>query len=285
VLLFERAAIVGVGLIGGSLALAARAAGLLGETVGLGRSEANLATALQRRIVDRTTRDPAAIGRVDLVVLAVPVRSTASTAAALLPHLAPGTVVTDVGSVKREVVEAMEALLPRDRPFVGAHPIAGSEQAGAAAATADLFRGARCVLTPTARTDPQALERVRALWRGVGARVEEMSPQAHDGALAWTSHVEHALAYALVRAIAGADPSLLALEGPSLRDATRVAASPAELWRDIFLANAEAVSGAIAAVAAELEGLRAAIARGDAAALHDLLDAAVTAKRRSEKRP
>jgi len=278
-LLFERAAIVGVGLIGGSLALAARAAGLFGETVGLGRTPANLATALRRGIVDRTTHDPAAIGPVDLVVLAVPVRSTASLAAALLPHLAPGTVVTDVGSVKREVVEALEAVLPPDRPFVGAHPIAGSEHAGAAAASADLFRGARCILTPTGRTDAAALARVRALWQGVGARVEEMSPGAHDRALAWTSHVEHALAYALVRAIAGADPALLAAGGPSLRDATRVAASPAELWRDIFLANADAVGDAIAKVVGELDGLRRAIASGDATALHKLLAAAVAAKR------
>jgi prephenate dehydrogenase len=284
-LLFERAAIVGVGLIGGSLALAARAAGLIGEVVGVGRGEANLATARQRGLVDRTTRDVAAIGRVDLVVLAVPVRSTAAVGAALLPHLAPGTVVSDVGSVKGEVVDAMEALLPTDRPFVGAHPIAGNERAGAAAAQADLFAGARCVLTPTPRTDRTALGRVRALWEGVGARVEEMTPAAHDRALAWTSHVVHALAYALVRAIDAADPALFALAGPSLRDATRVAASPAELWRDIFLANAAAVGGAIAEVGAELERLRAAIASGDAAALQALLDAAVGAKRRSGGEP
>lgn len=283
-LLFERAAIAGVGLIGGSLALAARAAGLIGETVGIGRSEANLATAAQRGMVDRTTRDPSAVGAVDLVVLAVPVRSTAAVAAGLLPHLRPGTVVTDVGSVKQAVVAAMEDLLPRDRPFVGAHPIAGSELAGAAAARPDLFSGARCVLTPTPRTDAAALRRVRALWEGVGARVEEMAPAAHDRALAWTSHVVHALAYALVRAIDAADPAAFALAGPSLRDATRVAASPAELWRDIFLDNAEAVSGAIGALGGELERIRAAIVARDPAALDALLEAAVAVKRRSEGR-
>ena len=281
-LLFERAAIVGVGLIGGSLALAARTGGLIGEAVGLGRSEANLATALERGIVDRAARDPAALGPVDLVVLAVPVRSTAAVATALLPHLAPRTVVTDVGSVKGEVVETMEALLPADRPFVGAHPIAGGERAGAAAAAPDLFRGARCILTPTPRTDRAALGRVRSLWEGVGARVEEMPAAAHDRALAWTSHVVHALAYALVRAIDGADPALLGRGGPSLRDATRIAASPAELWRDIFLANAGAVSGAIGEVADELARLRAAVEAGDPAALEALLAAAVAAKRRAE---
>lgn len=281
-MLFERAAIVGVGLIGGSLALAARATGLIGEAVGLGRSEANLATALARGIVDRVARDAAGLGRVDLVVLAVPVRSTATVAATLLPHLSAGTVITDVGSVKGEVVETMEALLPADRPFVGSHPIAGSERAGAAAATPELFRGARCILTPTPRTDGAALGRVRALWEGVGARVEEMTPAAHDRALAWTSHVVHALAYALVRALDAADPTLLARGGPSLREATRIAASPAELWRDIFLANAPALCGAIDQVTGELGRLRDAIAAGDAAALESLLAAAVAAKRRGE---
>ena len=279
---FERAAIAGVGLIGGSLALAARAAGLIGEVVGLGRSQANLDVALRRGIVDRVARDAADIGRVDLVVLAVPVRSTRATAAALLPHLAPGTVLTDVGSVKGEVVDAMQALLPSDRPFVGGHPIAGGERAGAAVADAALFRGARCILTPTAHTDVGALRRVRALWEGVGARVEEMSPAAHDRALAWTSHAVHALAYALVRALDATDPTLLAQGGPSLREATRIAASPAELWRDIFLANAAPLDEAIGGILRELERVRAAVAAGDAAALEALLAAAVAAKRRGE---
>jgi prephenate dehydrogenase len=280
---FERVAIAGVGLIGGSLALAARAAGLIGEVIGLGRSQANLDTAVRRGMIDRVARDGSELGRVDLVVLAVPVRSTGPVAAALLPHLAPGTVLTDVGSVKGEVVDAMEALLPADRPFVGGHPIAGGERAGAQAADAALFRGARCILTPTARTDRTALRRVRALWEGVGARVEELSPAAHDRALAWTSHAVHALAYALVRALDRSEPSLLAQPAPSLKEMTRIAASPAELWRDIFLANAAAVNDALAAVSGEIERVRAAIAAGDAAQLEALLAAAVEAKRRGEK--
>ena len=275
---FERAAIVGVGLIGGSLALAARAAGLIGEVVGLGRSAANLDVARQRGIIDHAVQDPAAIGPVDLVVLAVPVRSTARMAAALLPHLRPGTVVTDVGSVKGEVVAQCEAALPADRPFVGGHPIAGSERAGAAAADAGLFRGAPCVLTPTARTDATALVAVRALWEGVGARVSEMTPAAHDRALAWVSHLPHVVAYALVGALAGADGQLAALAGGSWRDATRVAASPAELWRDIFLANREAVLAATDAFGAEVARLRAALAAGDDPALLALLERAVAAR-------
>lgn len=275
---FERAAIVGVGLIGGSLALAARAAGLIGEVVGLGRSAANLDVARQRGIIDRAVQDPAAIGPVDLVVLAVPVRSTARMAATLLPHLRPGVVVTDVGSVKGEVVAQCEAALPADRPFVGGHPIAGSERAGAAAADAALFRGAPCVLTPTTRTDAAALAAVRALWEGVGARVSEMTPAAHDRALAWVSHLPHVVAYALVGALAAIDPQLTALAGGSWRDATRVAASPAELWRDIFLANREAVLAATDAFGAEVARLRAALAAGDEAALLALLARAVAAR-------
>jgi len=274
---FERAAIVGVGLIGGSLALAARAAGLIGETIGVGRSEANLAVARRRGLVDRTVRDPAELGAVDLVVLAVPVRSTAAVARALLPRLAPGAVLTDVGSVKGEVVAAMEALLPAAAAFVGGHPIAGSERAGAEAARADLFQGARCILTPTARTERAALARIRALWEGVGARVDEMDPAAHDRALAWVSHLPHVVAYALVRGLQAADPGFAALAAGSWRDASRVAASRAELWRDIFLANADAVLAATDAFAAELERLRASVRAGDATALLRLLEAATAA--------
>ena len=275
---FERAAIVGVGLIGGSLALAARAAGLVGEVVGIGRSEANLAVARARGIVDSTVRDLADVPPVDLVVLAVPVRSTASVVRTLLPHLRPGTLITDVGSVKGEVVAACEAVLPADRPFVGGHPIAGSERAGAAAADAALFRGAPCILTPSPRTDAVALARVRALWEGVGARVVTMTPEAHDQALAWVSHLPHVVAYALVGALAQADGGFAALAGGSWRDATRVAASPAELWRDILLANADAVLAATDAFSAEVARLRAAVAAGDAAALQQILEAAVAAR-------
>lgn len=276
---FERAAIVGVGLIGGSLALAAKQAGLIKEAIGVGRSAANLAVARERGLVDRTVREPSEIGPVDLVLLAVPVRSTAAVVASLLPHLPASAVLTDVGSVKGDVVAAVEALLPAPRAFVGGHPIAGSEQAGAQAARADLFRDARCILTPTPRTDAGALRRVRALWEGVGARVDEMSPAAHDQALAWVSHLPHVVAYALVRALAAVDPELAALAGGSWRDTTRVAASSPELWRDIFLANADALGAATQAFGAELERLRALVAGGDAAALDAWLEQAAAAKR------
>jgi len=280
--LFERAAIVGVGLIGGSLGGAAKRAGLIGEIVGVGRGAANLAEARRRGFVDRTTSDLAAIGAVDLVVLAVPVLSTAAVARELRPHLRPGAVVSDAGSVKGAIVAALEEICLPECPVVGAHPIAGSEQSGAAAGRADLFVDSVCVLTPTPRTDAAALERVAALWRGVGARVERMDPAAHDRALAYTSHLVHAIAFALAKTVGDAGDEVVGLAGPSLRDATRVAASRGELWRDIFDANRAALLAAVDTFTARLLDLRAAVARGDDAALLALLDTARRARERLE---
>lgn len=282
--LFDRAAVVGVGLIGGSLALAARRAGLIGHITGVGRGRANLQLAEERGLVDATTDDLTSIGAVDLVVLAVPVRSTEAVARALAPHLRPGTLVTDVGSVKESVVTAVEAALRPDCPFVGGHPIAGSDRSGAASASADLFRGARCVLTPTARTARAALEAVETLWRAVGADVIRMDPVAHDRALAWTSHLVHALAYTLARSIDAAGSDLFAFAGPSLREVTRVAASAPELWRDIFLANAAPVDDVIKVFTRHLEELRRAVATGGEDEVLRLLEEAHAARARLEGR-
>jgi prephenate dehydrogenase len=281
-LLFERAAIAGVGLIGGSLALAAREKNLVGSVVGFGRGEANLAAARRLGIADRTTSDPAALGPVDLLVLAVPVGAIEAVARSLLPYLGAATVVTDVGSVKRAVVERMEAVLPAAQPFVGAHPIAGGERSGCEAADAALFRGARCVITPTPRTQAAALERVEGLWRGVGARIERMSPEDHDRALAWTSHLVHVLAYVLADRVAASDRRHLRFAGPSLREVTRVAGSSPELWNDIFLANGAAVVETIDGFARGLDELRRAIAGGDAKAILALLERGRAARRALE---
>lgn len=263
---FERLAIVGVGLIGGSLALAARATGLIGEVIGCGRGAANLQTALRRGIIDRFTHDPAeAAANADLLVLAVPVGAIAAVARVCAPVLRPGTVVSDVGSVKEPVVRAVEALLPAGVAFVGGHPIAGTEDSGAAAARADLFRGHRCILTPGRRATPAATARIRALWEGVGMRVDEMDATRHDRVLAWVSHLPHALAFSAVNAVANVDPDVAPFAGPSFRDLTRVAASGPDTWRDIFLANAGHVDAAITAFVAALEDLRRAIAKGDGA--------------------
>jgi prephenate dehydrogenase len=283
-ILFERVAIVGVGLIGGSMALAARRAGLVGHVTGVGRGAANLATARERGIVDRTTDRVEDIGPVDLVVLAAPVRTIPVLARQLAPHLSTGTVVTDVGSVKGSIVGDLEGVLPPGCPFVGAHPIAGSERSGAGVADAELFRGAPCILTPTASTDADALGRIESLWQGVGARVSRMSPAEHDRALAWTSHLVHALAYSLTHAIDASDAEAFSCAGPSLREVTRVAASAPALWRDIFLANAPAMVDVMDTFVSQLERLKQSISRGDEEAVLRLLEAGRCARERLEAR-
>ncbi len=280
--------VAGVGLIGGSLGLAARQRSLVGEVVGYGRGEANLATALSRGAVDRYSRSAAEAARgADLLVLAVPVRSTRTVAEQLLPHAVRDVVVIDAGSVKREVVAAMEALVAPPAAFVGCHPIAGTELSGAANAAGELFDGQLCVLTPTAKTDARALERVRSLWEGVGMCIESMPADEHDRLLALVSHLPHAVAYALIAGIeaervGGRDP--LAYSGGGLRDTTRIAASPAEMWRDVFLDNRAEMLSAIDGFGAALARLREEIERGDGSALDVSLGRARAARSRLKDR-
>ena len=282
--LFARVTVAGVGLIGGSLALAARAAGLVGEVVGYGRSEANLGIARERGLVDRVAREPAAaVAGADLIVLAAPVGASTTLAEAFRPHARPGTILTDVGSVKAGVVEALEARWSEGRLVVGAHPIAGSESSGAAAARADLFRGRRCIVTPTPATDREALGRVRALWEGVGAVVEEMPAALHDEILARVSHLPHLAAYALVSAFGEtrvAGHRVLDYAGSGYRDTTRIAASRPELWRDIALANRAALRGALAEFRAVLDRLEHLLAAGDGEGLEAVLGAAAALRQR-----
>lgn len=273
--LFEHVTIAGVGLIGGSLALAGRAAALFGEVIGLGRGAANLQLARQRGIIDRSTSDPQeAVRQSDLVVLSVPISSLQPVVTAMAPALRPGTLVTDVASVKAAVLRDVEPLLPQGIEFVGGHPIAGTESSGAAAAEAELFRGRRCILTPGERSTPKALDRVRALWEGVGMRVDVMDPVRHDAVLAWVSHLPHALAFAVVEALQHTNPQFGELGGPSFASLTRVAASAPQTWTDIFLANAAALDRAIAETTVTLGSLRALIAAGDSDALSRWLESA-----------
>jgi prephenate dehydrogenase len=281
--LVQRLTVAGVGLVGGSLAAAARAAGLVGEVVGLGRSEANLRVALERGLVDRVTQELAVAAEADAIVLATPVGTCAPLADRLRPLVRPGTLLTDVGSVKGSLVGALEASWRGVGPVVGAHPIAGSEASGAAAARADLFRGRRCILTPTPATDRAALGRVRALWEGVGAVVEEMPPSTHDELLARVSHLPHVVAYALAAAAGEARAGgRLALDyaGSGFRDTTRIAGSPPEIWRDIVLANAPAVLAALAEFRASLARLETLIAAGDGPGLVRALETARTVRQR-----
>ena len=282
--LFARVAIAGVGLVGGSLAVAARAAGLVGEVIGYGRGEANLRLAQERGLVDRIAREPAAaVADADLIVLAVPVSASTALAETFRPHARAGAILTDVGSVKAGVVEALEARWPDRRLVVGAHPIAGSELSGAGAARVDLFRGRRCIVTPTAATDREALARVRALWEGVGAVVDEMPAALHDEILARVSHLPHLAAYALVSAFGEtriAGRRVLDYAGSGYRDTTRIAASRPELWRDIALANRAALRGALAEFRAALDRLEGLLVAGDGEALEAALAAAAALRAR-----
>lgn len=285
--LFNRLVIAGVGLIGGSLGLAARERGLVGEVVGFGRTEANLKVALERGIIDAYTFDPAEAARgTDLLLLAVPVEATGSTVEKFLPFLTPGCVITDAGSTKEQVVRTMEKLLPSTLPFIGTHPIAGTEHAGAAAAFATLFEKCLCVLTPTERSDRAALARVRALWEGVGMRVEEMDMVTHDRVLARVSHLPHVIAFSVMNAIVDAQNSgvdFLTYAGSSFAGLTRVAASPVEMWRDIFTSNRDALLVAIDEFESALAHLKTCVATGDSTGLTAAINRARAERQRLTK--
>jgi prephenate dehydrogenase len=280
----DRLLIAGVGLIGASLGLALRERGAVGEIVGLGRSAANLRTARRRGAIDRAERDPARACRdVDLVVVATPVGTIAPLVAALARALPERAVITDAGSVKGPVVAAVERVLgARAGRFCGSHPIAGTERAGAAAAERELFRGRRCILTPTATTAAATQRRVRALWAAAGMRVETMPAAAHDRLYGLVSHLPQVVATALVNAVAAADARGRALgyAGTGFRDSTRIAKSQPEVWRDILLANRDAVLRALDGFTESCERLREAIEAGDGAAIEAAMTRAGRARRR-----
>ncbi len=274
--LFRQLTICGVGLIGGSLAMAARREGLVGRIVGLGRGQANLDVAVERGIVDFATRDPAEAARgADLVMLATPVLTFPETLKAMLPYLPDDAVITDVGSVKGWVVDSLEPMLGPRMALVAAHPVAGKETTGAGAAEPGLFAGRRVIITPSARSLPGAIDRVEALWRATGARVERMAPAAHDAILARASHLPQIAASALAAALGEEridGKAALEYGAGGLRDTTRIAASPAEMWRDICLTNRDAILAAIGLYRGSLDQFERAVERGDARALIELFE-------------
>ena len=269
-LMFRRMVVVGVGLIGASLALDARKRGLVEEIVGIGRGEENLKYAQRQGIIDRYVTEETEIPDTDLLMMATPVGTTVALAKAFLPVLRPGCIVSDVGSVKAEIVRGMEELLPSTIRFVGGHPIAGGEQWGARAARAGLFAHHRCILTPTKRTDPAALRKVASLWRKLGAKVERMDPETHDRILGVISHLPHVLVYALVNTlmqtqVRGVDLKSYCAGG--FKDFTRIASSRPELWRDICLMNRRAVGQSLGHYIEHLEQLKRWIEDGEGGSL------------------
>ncbi|MBI5380074.1 MAG: prephenate dehydrogenase/arogenate dehydrogenase family protein [Nitrospirae bacterium] len=282
-LLFQKMTILGVGLVGGSLALACKTRGLVGEICGVGRGRANLEKARALGVVDAVMQDPAeGVRGADLVVLATPVGSFVSLVKAIAPALRPGVIVTDVGSVKGDLVRELEDLMPPGARFVGSHPIAGSERFGVEAASPLLFEGAQCVLTPTSRTDRQAFSRIKVLWEQVGSLIVEMDPHTHDRVFAAVSHLPHVVAYALVEAVLGrpGGEDLAAFVAGGFRDVTRIASSHPDLWRDICLRNRESLLREIEGFQTILSRFREAIAREDGEDLFRRFEAARKARER-----
>jgi len=273
-------AIVGTGLIGGSFALALKQAGAVHEVLGVGRNPARLTVARELGLIDLVA-DWVQAGQADCILLALPVGDTEAVLQQLAPHLKPGAIVTDAGSTKANVVAAARAALgERFADFVPGHPIAGSEQSGPGAARSDLYRGKRVVLTPQADTRASALATVRALWEAAGAQVETLDADLHDRVFAAVSHLPHLAAFALVDELAQRPDgdTFFRFAASGFRDFTRIAGSSPEMWRDIALANREAVLAELDAYLAALRSLRQAVAGDDAEALLKLFSRARNAR-------
>jgi prephenate dehydrogenase len=275
---FKQVVIIGVGLIGGSLGMIIRRQGLADQVIGVGRRIDNLKSAVVLGAIDRYVADPhEAVREAELVVLATPVDTYERHLREWAHYLTPGSIVSDVGSVKGTLVERSEAAMPAGVHFVGAHPIAGKEKTGVAAGSDRLFKGARCILTPTKRTDSTALARVTQLWEEAGSIVLTMDPHVHDQILGAVSHLPHAAAFALINTLADLrDQQVPSLDlaghsGGGLRDTTRIAASSPEMWRDIFLWNRENVVSYIDRYMKALEELKQLLKAGDAAGIEKSL--------------
>ena len=272
-MLFRKVALLGVGLLGGSLALAIRERKLASMVQGYVRRDAAVAECEQAGLKDFATRDLAAALRdADLVILCTPLAQMRELIAQALPHLSPGAIVSDVGSVKAHVVTELEPLVTSaGAHFIGAHPMAGAEKMGVSASRADLFRNAVCVLTPTARSESGAVQKLETFWRGLDARVHRLTPELHDELAARCSHLPHVVAAELASCVL--DPKhpkeqpMLCANG--FRDTTRIASGSPEMWRDIAVANRVELSKALDTFIADLQKLRRALDANDARALEE----------------
>lgn len=281
----EKLVIFGVGLIGGSFALGLREAQAVDEIVGVGRNWENLSAALGLYVIDAAAADEASVAAAlkgaDLVMLSMPVGQMGAVMAQIAPLLEAQTVVTDVGSTKQDVVALARQHLPAHLSrFVPGHPIAGAERSGVKAASEALFRNRQVVLTPLPETEVEAIDTVQSLWQACGARVSEMAPEAHDRVFAAVSHLPHLLAFALVDEIASRanGEELFSYAASGFRDFTRIAGSSPEMWRDICLANRDALLKELDAYQAQITRLRAMLKQGDGAGLEQVFDHARAAR-------
>ena len=272
---FNRVALIGFGLIGGSIARAAREQGLAGEIVATARSARTRARVTELGIVDRVVETNAeAVRDADLVILSIPVGACGAVAQEIASDLKPGSIVSDVGSVKGAVVKDMVPHLPAATHFVPAHPVAGTEHSGPDSGFAELFINRWCILTPPEGTDPAATEKLRAFWAALGARVEVMTPDHHDLVLAITSHLPHLIAYTIVgtadELAQVTESEVIKFSAGGFRDFTRIAASDPTMWRDVFLHNKEAVLEVLARFNEDLSALARAIRWGEGDKLFEL---------------
>ncbi|WP_127557475.1 prephenate/arogenate dehydrogenase family protein [Nioella ostreopsis] len=272
--MYNRVALIGLGLIAGSMAHAMRRDGLAGEIVGTARSAETRDVAREIGLCDRVVDSASeAVEGADLVVLAVPVGAMGRVAEEIAPHLAPGATVTDVGSVKKDVVDQVGPHLPEGVHFIPGHPLAGTEHSGPRSGFAELFENRYTLLTPVEGIDPEAVAQLRALWEGMGANVEEMDAEHHDLVLAVTSHTPHLIAYTMVgvadhlRRVT--ESEVIKYSAAGFRDFTRIAASDPTMWRDVFLTNKEATLDILGRFTEELFVLQRAIRMGDGDALFD----------------
>lgn len=271
--IYKRVALIGLGLIAGSMAHAMRRSGLAGEIVGTARSAETRAIATEIGLCDRVVETAAeAVQGADLVVLAVPVGAMGAVAAEIGPHLKPGATVTDVGSVKQAVIAAVQPHIPDGVHFIPAHPLAGTEHSGPRSGFAELFDNRWCLIVPVDGTDPAATAQLRALWEGMGANVDEMDAEHHDLVLAVTSHTPHLIAYTMVGVADDlrrvTDSEVIKYSAAGFRDFTRIAASDPTMWRDVFLNNKDATLEILGRFTEELFALQRAIRTGDGDHLH-----------------
>jgi len=272
--IYERVALIGLGLIAGSMAHAMRRDGLAGEITGYARSEETRKVATEIGLVDRVCDSAAeAVKGADLVVLCVPVGAMGAVAAEIAPHLDKGATVSDVGSVKRAVIEAVGPHIPDGVHFIPAHPLAGTEKSGPHSGFAELFDNRWCLIVPVEGTDAAATTRLRDLWLGMGAKVDEMEADHHDLVLAVTSHAPHLIAYTMVGVADDlgrvTDTEVVNYSAAGFRDFTRIAASDPTMWRDVFLNNKDATLEILGRFTEELFALQRAIRTGDGDHLHD----------------
>lgn len=272
-ILYKKVALIGLGLIAGSMAHAMRRGGLAGEIIGTARSAETRRVAAEIGLCDQIAETAAeAVKGADLVVLCVPVGVMAAVAEEIGPHLTPGATITDVGSVKRDVIAQVEPYLPEDVHFVPGHPLAGTEHSGPNSGFAELFDNRYTLLTPLKGADPQAVAKLRALWEGCGANVEEMDADRHDLVLAVTSHTPHLIAYTMVGVADDlrrvTDSEVIKYSAAGFRDFTRIAASDPTMWRDVFLSNKDATLEILGRFTEELFALQRAIRTGDGDHLH-----------------